>query len=118
MKKYQKLIKDNIDLISEIESSLLHDIDDEDNDIDFSSNHLCIIYVSSGALAMIDENYNFDQISERIASVFANMLFTYASCAYVGKMSHEHQMRCFDLSREIKDNVHYHRMREPMFQNA
>ena len=47
MKKYQKLIKDNIDLISEIEVSLLEDIEERDNVAD---SYLRSIYIASGAL--------------------------------------------------------------------
>ena len=112
MKKYQKLIKDNIDLISEIEDSLLDDIDERDNVLD---SYLRSIYIASGALELIDENYNFDQLSMRASEVFANTIHAYAACAYEGKMSHDHKMHCFDLSREIKDNIQWHRMREPMF---
>lgn len=112
MKKYQKLIKDNIDLISEIEDSLLDDIEERDNVPD---SYLRSIYIASGALELIDENYNFEQLSMRVSEVFANMIHAYAACAYEGKMSHEHKMNCFDLSREIKDNIQWHRIREPMF---
>lgn len=112
MKKYQKIIKDNIDLISEIEVSLLEDIGERDNVAD---SYLRSIYIASGALELIDESYNFEQLSMRASEVFANMIFAYAACAYEGKMSHEHKMNCFDLSREIKDNIQWHRIREPMF---
>lgn len=112
MKKYQKIVKDNIDLISEIEDSLLDDIEERDNVPD---SYLRSIYIASGALELIDENYNFEQLSMRASEVFANMIHAYAACAYEGKMSHEHKMNCFDLSREIKDNIQWHRLREPMF---
>tara|TARA_R110000751_G_C13609579_1_gene463229 strand:+ start:323 stop:664 length:342 start_codon:yes stop_codon:yes gene_type:complete len=112
MKKYQKLIKDNIDLISEIEVSLLDDIDERDNVLD---SYLRSIYIASGALELIDENYNFSQLPMRVSQVFANMIFAYAACAYESQMSHDHKMHCFDLSREIKDNIQWHRIREPLF---
>lgn len=112
MKKYQKIVKDNIDLISEIEDSLLDDIEERDNVPD---SYLRSIYIASGALELIDEDYNFEQLSMRASEVFANMIHAYAACAYEGKMSHEHKMNCFDLSREIKDNIQWHRIREPMF---
>lgn len=112
MKKYQKLIKDNIDLISEIEDSLLDDIEERDNVRD---GYLRSIYIASGALELIDENYNFDQLPMRASEVFANMIYAYAVCAYESQISHEHKMHCFDLSSEIKDNIRWHRMREPMF---
>ena len=112
MKKYQKIVKDNIDLISEIEDSLLDDIAERDNVPD---SYLRSIYIASGALELIDENYNFEQLSMRVSEVFANMIHAYAACAYEGKMSHEHKMNCFDLSREIKDNIQWHRIREPLF---
>ena len=118
MKKYQKLIKHNIDLISEIERSLLYDIDNDVDELKNQNGYLRNIYISSGALELIDENYNFDQLPMRITSAFANMIFVYAACAYEGKMSHEHKMHCFDLSKEIKNNLHWHMIREPMFQNA
>ena len=112
MKKYQKLIRDNIDLISEIEVSLLDDIDERDNVLD---SYLRSIYIASGALELIDENYNFSQLPMRVSQVFANMIFAYAACAYESQMSHDHKMHCFDLSREIKDNIQWHRIREPLF---
>ena len=112
MKKYQKLIKDNIDLILEIEDSLLDDIAERDNVRD---GYLRSIYIASGALELIDENYNFDQLPMRASEVFANMIYAYAACATVGEISHQHKMHCLDLSREIKDNIHWHRIREPMF---
>lgn len=112
MKKYQKLIKDNMDLISEIEVSLLDDIDERDNVLD---SYLRSIYIASGALELIDENYNFSQLPMRVSQVFANMIFAYAACAYESQMSHDHKMHCFDLSREIKDNIQWHRIREPLF---
>ena len=112
MKKYQKIVKDNIDLISEIEDSLLDDIEERDNVPD---SYLRSIYIASGALELIDEDYNFEQLSMRASEVFANMIHAYAACAYEGKMSHEHKMNCFDLSREIKDNIQWHRIREPLF---
>ena len=112
MKKYQKLIKDNIDLISEIEVSLLDDIDERDNVLD---SYLRSIYIASGALELIDENYNFSQLPMRVSQVFANMIFAYAACAYESQTSHDHKMHCFDLSREIKDNIQWHRIREPLF---
>lgn len=112
MKKYQKLIKENIDLISEIEVSLLDDIAERDN---VSDGYLRSIYIASGALELIDESYDFDQLPMRVSEVFANMMHAYAACAYKGKMSHEHMMHCFDLSTEIKDNIQWHRIREPMF---
>lgn len=116
MKKYQKLIKDNIDLISEAEDSLLYDIDHSDeNSVDISACNLRSIYMSSGALQMIDGSYDFDLLPSSVAGAFANMLTAYGSCAYEGKLSHEFIMHCFDLAKQIKDNLHYHRMREPIF---
>ena len=112
MKKYQKIIKDNIDLISEIEISLLDDIAESDNVPD---SYLRSIYIASGALELINANYDFNELPMRVSEVFANMIHAYAACAYDGKMSHEHKMHCFDLSREIKDNIQWHRMKEPMF---
>lgn len=112
MKKYQNLIKDNIDLISEIELSLLDDIEERDNVPD---SYLRSIYIASGALELINVNYDFNELPMRVSEVFANMMHVYAACAYDGKMSHEHKMHCFDLSREIKDNIQWHRMKEPMF---
>ena len=112
MKKYQKIVKDNIDLISEIEVSLLEDIDERDNVAD---SYLRSIYIASGALELIDSNYNFSELSTRVSEVFANMIHAYAACAYESQISHEHKMYCFDLSREIKDNIQWHRVREPMF---
>lgn len=120
MKKYQRLIKDNIDLISEVEESLMNDIDSEDADISESvkDSYHRAIFVASGAIRMIYADYDYEKISLTMTENIANILFAYASCAYDSKMSHEHKMHCFDLSREIKDNVHYHRMRTPIFQNA
>ena len=112
MKKYQKIVKDNIDLISEIEDSLLDDIEERDNVPD---SYLRSIYIASGALELIDESYNFEQLSMRASEVFANMIYAYAACATAGEISHEHKMHCLDLSREIKDNIQWHRIREPMF---
>lgn len=112
MKKYQKMIKDNIDLISKIEVSLLDDIAESDNVPD---GYLRSIYIASGALELIDENYNFDQLPMRASEVFANMIYAYAACVTAGEISHEHKMHCLDLSREIKDNIQWHRLREPMF---
>ena len=114
MKKYQKLIKDNIDLISEIEVSLLDDIHHNDDVVD--EGYLRSIYIASGALELIDESYNFNQLPIRVSEVFANMIFAYA--ASKSRMSHEHTMHCFDLSREIKDNIEWHRIREPMFNGS
>ena len=119
MKKYQKMIKDNMDLISEAEDSLFYDIEhSEENDANVSDGYLRSIYISSGALQMIDENYDYSQIPSGVVSAFANMIFAYASCAYEGKMSHDYKMHCFEVSRQIKDNLHWHRMREPMFNNS
>ncbi|WP_201510405.1 hypothetical protein [Psychrobacter alimentarius] len=115
MKKYQKIIKDNIDLISEIEVSLLDDIAERDNVPD---GYLRSIYIASGALELIDENYDFSELPMRVSEVFANMIHAYAACAYDGKISHEHKMHCFDLSTKIKDNIQWHRMREPMFNGS
>lgn len=113
MKKYQKLIKDNIDLIGEVERSLLYDIWDNDiDDVKIDDCYLRCIYVSSGALEMIDENYNFDQLPMHVSDMFGRMIFAYAACAYQGKLSHEYKMHCFDLSKEITDNVRWHRIRK------
>lgn len=116
MRKYQKIVKDNIDLIGEAEESLLYDIDhSEENGAVIPNGYLRCIYVASGAIRMIDENYDFSQIPVGVAETIANMLTAYASCAYDGKLSHDFIMHCFDLSKQIKDNAHYHRMREPLF---
>ena len=115
MRKYQNLIKDNIDLISEAEDSLLFDIDHHDNEVTISDSYLRSIYISSGALQIIDENYDFSKIPMGVAGEMANMLMAYGSCAYEGKLSHDFIMHCFDLSKQIKDNLHYHRMRKPIF---
>lgn len=120
MKKYQKLIKDNIDLIGEAEKSLMNDIDSEyaEQSESVQPGYHRAIFFASGAIRMIHADYDYEQISLTMSENIANILFAYAACAYESKMSHEHKMHCFDLSREIKDNVHWHRMREPMFQNA
>lgn len=116
MKKYQQIIKDNIDLISEAEDSLLYDIDHPDeNDAVIPDGYLRCIYVASGCIRMIDANYDFSQMKTGVAGTIANMLVAYVSCAYQGKLSSDLIMRYYDLSKQIKENAHYHNMREPIF---
>ncbi len=113
MKKYQKLIRDNIDLISEAEDSLMRVIDyPADYDFEIYDGYLRSIFLASGALEMIDTDYKYSDSSARAASVFANLLTAYARCGDELCLSHELVMRCLNLTREIKDNLHYHAMRE------
>ena len=118
MKKYQTLIKDNIDLISETEDSLMDVINDPDDyDAVIYEGHLRSIFLASGALEVIDVDYDYSKLSARTAHIFANLLTAFASSPQELNISHDLVMRCFELSREIKDNLHYHSMRTPLFDN-
>jgi hypothetical protein len=116
MKKYQKLIRDNIDLISEAEDSLMRVIDyADDYDFEIYESYLRSIFLASGQLEMIDTDYKYSDLSARAASVFANLLTAYARNSDELSLSHELVMRCLNLTREINDNLHYHSMRAPIF---
>lgn len=116
MKKYQKIIKDNMDLMIETENSLMRVIDyPDDYDAVIYEGHLRSIFLASGALEVIDADYDYNNLSARAARVFANLLTVFASSPKELYISHELVMRCFKLSREIKDNLHYHAMRQPLF---
>lgn len=118
MKKYQTLIKDNIDLMSETEETLMRVIDDPyDFDPVIYEGHLRGIFLASGALELIDADYDYSKLSARAAHIFANLLTVFASNSKELNISHDLVMRCFELSKEIKDNLHYHAMREPIFNN-
>lgn len=118
MKKYQKIIKDNIDLISELENSLMRVIDyPDDYDAVIFEGHLRSVFLASGALEVIDAGYDYNNLSARAASVFSNLLKVFASSPRQLNISHDLIMRCLNLSREINDNLHYHAMRNPMFSN-
>lgn len=118
MKKYQKIIKDNIDLISELENSLMRVIDyPDDYDAVIFEGHLRSIFLASGQLELINSDYDYNNLSARAASVFANLLTVFASAPKELYISHELAIRCLKLSREIKDNLHYHAMRNPIFNN-
>lgn len=115
MKKYQKIIKDNIDLITETEDSLMRVIDyPDDYDAAIFDGHLRSIFLASGQLELINSDYDYNNLSARAASVFANLLTAFASSPSELNISHDLVMRCFELSREIKDNLHYHAMRQPL----
>lgn len=116
MKKYQKIIKDNIDLISETEDTLMRVIDDpHDYDPVIHKGYLRSIFLASGALEIIDADYDYSKLSARTAHVFANLLTEFAGSSQELNISHDLVMRCFKLSREIKANLHYHSMRTPLF---
>ena len=63
---------------------------------------------------MINEDYDFSHMPIGVAETIANMLTAYVSCDE-GRLCHDSIMHYFDLSKQIKDNAHYHRMREPLF---
>ena len=118
MKKYQKIIKDNIDLMGETEDTLMRVIDDpHDYDPVIYEGHLRSIFLASGALQVIDADYDYNKLSARTAHVFANLLTVFASNSKELSISHDLVMHCFELSKEIKDNLHYHSMRTPLFGN-
>ena len=118
MKKYQTLIKDNIDLMSETEDTLMSVINDPDDyDAVIYEGHLRSIFLASGALEVIDADYDYSKLSARTAHIFANLLTAFASSPQELNIYHDLVMRCFELSREIKDNLHYHSMRTPLFDN-
>lgn len=114
MKKYQKIIRDNIDLISETDAHLMRVIDYPDNyEVVIYEGHLRSIFLASGQLELIDSDYDYNNLSARAASVFANLLTVFASSPEKLNIAHDLVMRCFELSREIKENLHYHSMRTP-----
>ena len=116
MKKYQTLIKDNIDLFSETENELMRIINDPyDTDPVIFDGHLRSIFLASGVLEVIDADYDYSKLSARTAHILANLLTVYGSNSRALDIPHELVMRCLKLSREIKDNLHYHAMRQPLF---
>lgn len=116
MKKYQKLVHDNIDLIGEASDSLIRVIDySDDYDFEIYDGYLRSIFIASGALEMIDADYNYSNLPPRAASAFANLLTAYARNGDELGLSHDAVMQCLNLTREINDNLHYHVMRAPMF---
>lgn len=116
MKKYQKLVHDNIDLISESSDSLMRVIDyPDDYDFEIYDGYLRSIFLSSGALELINSDYDYNNLPPRATSVFANLLTAYARNGDELGLSHELVMRCLNLTREINDNLHYHAMRKPLF---
>lgn len=116
MKKYQKIIKDNIDLISEIENSLIRVIDyPDDYDAVIFEGHLRSVFLASGQLELINSDYDYSNLTTRAASIFSNLLTVFASSPKELYISHELAMRSLKLSREINENLHYHAMRSPIF---
>ena len=116
MKKYQTLIKDNIDLINEAVESLMRVIDEPDDyDAVIYEGHLRSIFLASGALEVIYTSGDYSKLSARVGHIFANLLTAFASSPKELNIPHGLVMRCFELSREIQDNLHYHAMRAPMF---
>lgn len=116
MKKYQKLIRENMDLMFETKDALMRVIDyPDDYDAVIFDGHLRSVFLATGQLELINSDYDYNNLSARAASVFANLLTVFASSPKELYISHELVMRCFELSREIKDNLHYHAMRQPLF---
>lgn len=108
MKKYQKLVKDNFDLIVRAEDALSHAIDNDDEVPIFAYSS---VYITAGALLVIesDEKYDFNKLDRAAANNFARCLESYAR---YGNLSHECTMRCFTLAEQIKANTHYHLRKE------
>lgn len=118
MKKYQTLIKSNIDLFSETENELMRIINDPyDTDPVIFDGHLRSVFLASGALEVIDADYDYNNLSARTAHILANLLTVFASNSRALDIPHDLVMRCLNLSRETKDNLHYHAMRNPIFNN-
>ena len=113
MKKYQKLAKDNIDLILKAEDSLSYSINnyDEEETVEIPVFCLGSIYITRGALLVItaDDKYDFNKLDIAVANSFANCLEIYQR--YMD-LSHDKAMQCLTLAREIKDNTHYHMKKE------
>lgn len=116
MKKYQTLIKDNIDLFSETENELMRIINDpHDYDPVIFEGHLRSVFLASGALEVIDADYDYSKLSARTAHILVNLLTVFASNSRALDIPHELVMRCLNLSRETKDNLHYHARRSLIF---